>query len=214
MVIYKARLQELMMKDPNDYPWDDLRVPMQNTVINPNNSEPELEEWIDGIFAYHFEADNGADESLHFSAQIPHDWKEGSALHPHLHWAPTTTDTGGVVWEFEYILASVDETFPAAATSSQVTTAAIGTADHHQVTKFDVMEMDGERISAMILCRLTRLGANDADTFTGDAVALEFDFHYQRDSNGSYHEYDKLRGNYIDMKADPVAGKQFRTGAW
>jgi hypothetical protein len=210
---YTSReIKKLRSDAANDLPWDDLRVPMQNTRINPTKSEPAFEEWIDGIYAYRFEADNDAEESLHFSAQIPHGYAEGTALRPHLHWAPSSTDTGDVVWEFEYVYASVDETFQSSAINSTKTQAAGGVADHHQLVEFDPIPGDQLRISAMIHCRLTRLGDDGDDTFTGDAIPLEFDFHYQKDSDGSYHEYDKLTDDYRKQKGNPKV--KFRPGAW
>ena len=211
MAVYTSRNIKKLKEEPNDLPWDDLRVPMQNTRINPTKSEPAFEEWIDGIFAYHFDAANDADQSLHFSAQVPHGYAEGTALHPHLHWAPKTTDTGNVVWEFEWLLASVGDTFPTSASTSTKTQAAGGTANNHQLVEFDPIDGGNIRISAMIHCRLTRLGDDGGDTFTGDAIPLEFDFHYQSDSSGSYHEYYKLR-DYTDKKGKP--NKPFKPGAW
>ena len=58
--------------------WDDLRVPAQNTKLNPVNSEPAFESWIGGLFAYHFDAGNDDDWSVHFVAQMPHKYKEGT----------------------------------------------------------------------------------------------------------------------------------------
>ena len=44
----KRDIKEL--KHPaEDWPWDDIRVPMQNTKLNPSKSEPAYEDWIDGI---------------------------------------------------------------------------------------------------------------------------------------------------------------------
>lgn len=199
---YTRREINKLRNPEDDYPWDDLRVPMQNTRINPANSEPAYEEWIDGVFAYHFDDENGAGNSLHFSAQIPHSYAEGTALHPHLHWAPTTADAGNVVWEFEYIIANVDGTFASSATNSTVTTAADGVANKHQIVEFDPMDGD-YTISAMIMCRLTRLGDDAADTYAEDAVVLEFDFHFQQDAPGSFHEYYKLTDYYRTIKGEP-----------
>ena len=212
MAQWTTRELKKLKENPNDYPWDDIRVPMQNTRINAAKSEPSFEAWIDGIHAYHFDAANDADESLHFSIQIPHDWAEGTNLRPHLHWAPKTTNTGNVVWEIEYIAAKLDGTFPASATTLEVTTAADGTANKHQLVKFGDIDASELKISSMIHFRLTRLGDDGSDTFTGDAVACEFDAHYQRDSNGSYHELEKLNKEYKDQKGVPE--KKFQPGAW
>ena len=73
--------------------WDDLRVPAQNTKLNPTKSEPAFEAFIDGVYSYHFGPANADDESLHFSAQLPHSYKLGTNLDAHIHWSPSTTNT-------------------------------------------------------------------------------------------------------------------------
>jgi len=179
---------DLVLKDTV---WDDLRVPMQNTLINPANSEPNFEEWIDGIYAYHFDPGNDDDWSLHFAVQLPHSYKVGTNLRPHLHWAPKTDNTGNVVWEIEYVAAPRNGTFPASASNSTITVAADGVVNKHQIAEFDEISGTGFGISTMLLCRLTRLGDDGADTFTGDAVVLEFDLHFEIDGFGSDDEHVK-----------------------
>ena len=62
-----------------------------------------------GVYTYQF--DNNTEEELFFAAQIPHAWKEGSNIYPHVHWYPTNTDTGNVIWGLEYTWANVNGTF-------------------------------------------------------------------------------------------------------
>ena len=73
--------------------WDDLRAPAN--AINPAGSPSAA-------------TVSTADASLQFAGnadnvvvvwfQLPHQWKEGSDLHPHIHWAKNTTDAGIVDW--------------------------------------------------------------------------------------------------------------------
>jgi len=171
--------------------WDDLRVPMENTRINPANSEPAFEQiGSTGLYSFAFDAANNDDESLHFVAQLPHGYKEGSDLHPHIHWLPSTTNTGNVVWELDYVAMAIDGTMGTVQTL-EATVAADGTALKHQVDELGAIDGDGLGISSMLICRLTRLGDDAADTFTGIAYAMEFDFHYQMDTIGSRQEYVK-----------------------
>jgi len=207
----KRELDELE-NNPNDYGWDDLRVPMQNTRINPAKSEPAFEAWIDGIFAYHFDAANDNDASLHFSAQLPHSWAEGTELRPHIHWAPSTAAAGDVVWELDYIICNIGEAFAASASTLTVTDAAAGVANQHQTSSFGSISGKGVRISAMLICRLTRLGDDGDDDYGADAIALEFDIHYRKDSDGSYHESYKLSDEYRKLKGK--VAKPYLPGAW
>ena len=166
--------------------YDDLRVPAQNTIRNPTKAEPAFELFIDGLFVYKFDITNDDDESLHFIAQMPHSYKEGSNIYPHLHWSPDNNDTGNVVWQFEYVIANIDGTFAGAAESDEIVIAADGVPFKHQYEEFKTIIGAGLTISHIIICRLTRMSTSDAaDTFTGNACFLEFDFHFEKDAVGS-----------------------------
>lgn len=172
--------------------FEDLRVPAQNTKLNPSKSEPAFEEFIDGLFVLKFDTSNADDESAHFIAQIPHSYKVGSNLYPHVHWSPDNTNTGDVRWQFEYVIASIDDEFSSSATTNTVTAVAAGSVGAHQVNSFPVIDGSGIGISSIIIGRLTRLSQSDAeDTFTGNACFLEFDFHYEIDTLGSKTEFVK-----------------------
>jgi len=171
--------------------WDDLRVPAQNTKLNPLKSEPNFESLIGGLFALKFDTSNADDESVHFVAQMPHSYKEGSDIEPHIHWTPDTTNTGNVYWSFEYTIVNIDGTF-GATTTIEITVPADGIAFKHQLSGFEMIDGAGLTISHMIICRLTRRSSSQAaDTFTGNACFLEFDFHYIKDTVGSREETAK-----------------------
>ena len=171
--------------------WEDLRVPAQNTKLNPSKSEPAFESLIGGLLAYKFDASNADDESVHFIAQMPHSYKEGSDIYPHLHWSPDTTNVGNVYWSFEYTIANIDGTI-GATTTDDILPATDGTALKHQMDSFTKITGTGLTISHIIICRLTRKSTSEAtDTFTGNACFLEFDFHYEQDTVGSRQELIK-----------------------
>lgn len=166
--------------------WEDLRVPAQNTKLNPSKSEPAFEEFVDGLYVYKFDTSNADDESVHFVAQMSHSYKEGSDIYPHIHWSPDSTNGGNVVWQFEYVIANLDGTFAGTAVSDEITVPADGTALKHQLDSFTTISGTGLTISHIFICRLTRMSTSDAaDTFTGNACFLEFDFHYEKDTVGS-----------------------------
>ena len=144
-----------------------------------------------GLYSQAFDADNDADESLHFVAQLPHSYKEGSDLEFHVHWSPSTTNTGNVVWELDYAAITIGGTLSSVSTLTD-TIAADGTAFKHQVSDIDdIVSGTGLGISTLLICRFTRLGDDGADTFTGVAFAYEVDFHFQLDMMGSRQEYIK-----------------------
>lgn len=173
-----------------DLGWDDLRVPAQNTKLNPSKSEPAFESFIDGTFVFKFSDSNADDESVHFIAQLPHSYKEGSNLRPHIHWAPDSDGAGRVAWSFEYTIQNIGEVFPS--TTTDVKDASTGSIENlHNICGFDEIDGSNLKISSIIVCRLTRKTTEITDTYTGNACFLEFDFHFQKNSMGSRQELEK-----------------------
>jgi hypothetical protein len=166
--------------------WDDLRFPVQ--AINPPGaaSDPDRDS-TDGTFLF----DAGSTELLMGIAQMPHKWKEGTAIDPHVHWSPTNTNTGNVLWRFAYKIANIDGTFPALYTNIDILDAGSGTADTHQMAEFASVDMTGKTISAIIKWRLSRIGGDGTDTYNADAKLLEFDIHFELDRPGSREELTK-----------------------
>jgi hypothetical protein len=140
----------------------------------------------------------GTDQQVFFSIQMPHNWKEGSTIYPHIHWSPQSSTTGVVVWGFEYSWVNYDATtpiaFPNSVTLSQASSAiASGDNDKHLITAFSSITPDGTqgKISSILMCRLFRNSSNASDTYNGSAALLSFDIHYEMDGIGSNSQYVK-----------------------
>jgi hypothetical protein len=135
--------------------------------------------------------ESGANESVYFTVQMPHGWKEGTTIYPHLHWSPQSTLTGTVNWGFEYSWANYDATTPQsfpATTTTLTTTATISTnsSDKHLITAFSSITDASKKISSILICRLYRVSnGGGADSFPGSVALLSFDFHYESDGFGS-----------------------------
>lgn len=175
--------------------WDDLRVAMdrgQNataiTYLPGASSGPEI---------WYFRNGQGV-EAMSFVVQMPHSWKEGSTIYPHIHWLPSTTTTGNVEWNFEYSWANYDATtpqvFPAITTSTVVTNGPF-TLGTHLITALTSsnagISATGKRVSSILICRIWRNSSNAADTYGGDLGLLSLDFHYEINTFGSHLEYVK-----------------------
>jgi hypothetical protein len=168
--------------------WDDLRISGASSRLGA--TAPSLSAFLGagGIKALTF--DSGQHDEVHFEVQLPHNWKEGSNIYPHVHWTPTTADAGNVVWQLDYTWASHSGTFGAAATMASAATAAGGTAWVHKMT--DLLEGGknyiagtGQGISSMLVCRLHRDAGKGADTLAAAVAFLEFDVHFEIDTLGS-----------------------------
>jgi hypothetical protein len=128
--------------------------------------------------------DDGATKSSHGTIEIPHDYKEGTALELHVHWSPTTANTGNIRWGVEWTVSGINGTF-GAATTSYITQAGAGIVSHHQAVTIVTIPGTGRKISDVVCFRVFRDGANAADTFTGNAFLHRIAIHYICDTVGS-----------------------------
>ncbi len=135
-----------------------------------------------GVWGSRF--DNGAAYSAHGTIEMQHDYKDGSNLEFHVHWSPTTTNTGNIRWGLEYTVANVNSTFGATTTVYAVQAGA-GVVNRHQILNIVTISGTGLTAGAVIMFRIFRDGANAADTFTGNAFLLRCAVHYECDKIGS-----------------------------
>ena len=177
--------------------YDDLKVPVSSTTkggskdpgwgILRNNGGSQ------GVFIQWF--DPGNEEELYFTAQMPHQWKEGTEIYPHVHWtAATNVGSDKVVWGLEYTWANVGVVFGnTTIITGSDPIVAIGTvsAFEHAITSLGTVIGTGNTLSSMLVCRIFRKATDDTDTYAADAGLLEIDFHFQIDSDGSRQEYIK-----------------------
>ncbi|MDB4786310.1 hypothetical protein OAG36_01100 [bacterium] len=166
--------------------WDDLKFPA--TAINPPGaaSDPDRDS-ADGTLLF----DAGGTELVVGIAQLPHAWREGSPLRPHVHWAPTDANSGDVLWRFSYDIANVNGVFAGSYTDMDILAAADGNALKHQIKGFGDLYMSSYTLSCIIKWKLARIGGDGTDTYSADSRLLEFDIHYEADSVGSGLEFQK-----------------------
>jgi hypothetical protein len=175
--------------------FDDLRI--EPTTRNTGAKAPTFTNWLGGLYLYDFDdALLAAEKEIFFTVQLPHSWREGSAVEPHVHWVAKSAGTAGQVvrWGLEYTKQNIGAAFSAPSTVYATTIAgggSIATQDSHLITDFDAIDMTGETISTVIVCRLFRNSSNAADTYTGTAGLLYIDWHYEINSMGSRQEYVK-----------------------
>ncbi len=173
--------------------WDDIWVDALSTRLGPIK-QPTFAKFADdgagstGVFTYMF-ADN-SEQQVFFGVLIPHGYKLGSDLHPHVHWSPQTTDTGQIDWFLEYTVANLDGTFGNTATIT-MSDDGDGTINKHQKAETDTIDGSSLTLASKLICRLYRDGGQGNDDFTGDAALLEFDIHFEQDTIGSHEAYVK-----------------------
>lgn len=174
--------------------WDDLRVTMDK---GSSSASLEYFSGSSGPQIWYFR-NNASLEAMSFTAQLPHNWKEGTTIYPHLHWAPRASESGNIEWNFDYTWANYDPTtpvaFPATTTITVVSTGPF-TANTHRITALTTgnagLTATNKLISSILVCRIWRNSSNTNDTYADDAGLLFIDFHYQLDTFGSRETFSK-----------------------
>lgn len=178
--------------------WDDLMVFPDATTksgsysptftLFKNNSSQ-------GVFLWAFS--NSVEQELYFSIQIPHKYKVGTAIYPHVHWTTLSTAPSGtnVTWGLEYTVVAIGGIFPTPVILNTYNVISqIGTPSgtgQHLINAFEPISGAGLGISTVLVCRLFRAVAESHDTYNNLAYLLGFDFHYQIDTEGSRTEFSK-----------------------
>jgi hypothetical protein len=174
--------------------WEDLRTPVN--MLKFSDTKPPIWTSYKGSYVAAFEDQAVNYQSIYWVWQLPHSYKLGTDLYPHIHTVPEDDTSGNVYWQFTYSIAKKDGIFPNP-TSVYGIAAMPAVADYH---KFDylavisgaIIPSDSVDLSTIILCGLHRRSDDPLDTFGGKSVyLLEVDLHYQQDTAGSRQELTK-----------------------
>jgi hypothetical protein len=148
-----------------------------------------------GVFLWMFSS--STEQELYFTIQIPHPYKVGTTLYPHVHWTTKTGTPSGtnVVWGFEYTVVAIGGVFGNTTTiTGNTVIASIGTPSgtgQHLITSLGTISGTGIGISTILVCRVFRKTADANDTFGNEVGFLGFDIHYEADTSGSRQEFIK-----------------------
>ena len=163
---------------------DDINIP--GLALGPGASPPDKITILGSgnIRAYGFDG-NATTEELHGSTEILHGYVEGSNISFHVHWMPTTADSGNVKWQLEYSWYNTDEVAPNPTIISVVQSTS-STAWKPLKGIFPAIDGTGKRIQSDFVFRLFRDPTDGEDTYNShDAALLQVGFHYWTDAHGS-----------------------------
>lgn len=169
--------------------WDDLRVPGHTVKLGAaapdwvtfKASNIEIPAFAGSITA----------EEVHFEVQLPHRYQQGFDIYPHIHYTPTTTGSGTVIWQLDYSWANAWGDFPDPTTVRATGVIPSNSDWTHRITGFGALDGSNKLISSMLVCRLFRDPDDGDDDYAADAGFLEFDIHFPIDSPGSRLQYTK-----------------------
>ena len=165
--------------------YDDLLVPFTESVKG-TLTKPD---WDATNFGLLF-PQNDPSEYVVFNFQMPHRWKEGTAVFPHVHFLQNAdaTPTFKCDWRWYNLGASVPSFTTGyvmgTITGTQTWTSGLLSRIVHGTGGLDGT---GKTISSLLQIKLYR----DDNVYTGDCLAVSFDLHFQIDSFGSASEYTK-----------------------
>lgn len=175
--------------------WDDLRI-LPTAFDFAGGADPTLVAFRPtGAGATTMLYEFAKDDVAYFTVQLPHNYKQGTDIHVHVHWTPGTRGseetTATVGWKVVYSWANIGSTFPVMV-SANLSSACTSTDDAHIMSPSVVI--DGhtvpKNISSQLVCHITRTDTGTDDTWASTTsgqlpLLLEVDFHYQIDSIGS-----------------------------
>lgn len=164
-------------------------VPPTGVSIGSGANAPSFSAYNGNMRAYEF-VGSALTKEISMVFQMPHSYKEGSSVEPHLHLYIPNDATGGVIrFGCEYTWVNLDGAEPATTTIYATLTVAAGAgAQGNKLFDFATITGTGKTISSLLACRFFRDPTNAADTFGSSVWLKSADCHVEMDSLGSQTE--------------------------
>jgi hypothetical protein len=166
--------------------WEDLRMPAQ--AIRVGAQAPT---WNTTEIGWEFDDAPPFNQEVQLVAQMPHQWRENSAMIFHIHWTLLNAGAAGedVKWDVLYRHAAIGGVWVAGFIVQQVTVdVSAVVAREHIVTAWATPVQYTMGISSIFDIRIERDTADAADDHPHPVILKSFDIHYRIDSPGSWQE--------------------------
>lgn len=163
--------------------WDDLFFPLTQSKKGANE-KPDYDYTLKCLMF----PQNDTTEYVDIPVQLPHRWKTGTTIYPHIHWKQRAAAVP--VFKLSYKWYGIGEEVPANPTiyTMGTTVATYTSGTIHQINQGSGgISGAGKGISSMLEIQLYR----DDNVLSGDAAAVQFDIHIEIDGHGSRTEYTK-----------------------
>lgn len=163
--------------------FNDIVFPLNTSFIG-SNSKPDYDYTNIGLLF----PQNNVNEIAYFTIQLPHSWKVGSTIYPHIHIIQAANQQA--TFRAEYKWYDIGDPIPANWSTYDLDTYAItytsGTISNI-VKGTGGISGAGLGISSILKIKLFRTD----NVYTGDMLADQFDIHIEIDGFGSQEEYIK-----------------------
>lgn len=167
-------------------------ISLSGLMFAPGGSAaPSLISFVNAnCLTYGFNGSNTT-ERLYITTEMNHDYKEGSELELHVHWTPTTANTGNVKWQLYYTWQSKDGTFGTPQLLTAISSAR-GTAWQNTYETFGTISGVGKTINSQLVLQIFRVPTDGDDTYPDNAALVALGIHYECDTVGSRQRLSKL----------------------
>lgn len=165
--------------------WDDVYPLSVDTATGA--SAPSFTVYNGTLRAYEF-VGAATLKDLHIGFQLPHSYKEGSSIIPHLHlYIPNDVSGGDIYFQMDYTWTNIDQTgavTPLTLNGTITRSAGQGIANN-AVLSFGTISGVGKTISSLLMCRIYRDPTVGQDTFGSSVWLKGADVHFEMDTIGS-----------------------------
>ena len=162
--------------------WNDFLMPGLTLPRTAANA-PAITVFQGNIDALAFQNGGAQPRETWSTIHILHDYRAGTKIFPHIHWAHNNaTPSGDVKWQIEYSISKGHSggVFPAATTVSLIQTAGAQYTHHLiETSTADAIPATEVEPDSVIMFRIFRDSGDGEDTFADDAFLLYFDIHFQ-----------------------------------
>jgi hypothetical protein len=170
--------------------WRDIIVDVVD--VGTTGTTPATYDLINGtgvLRAWRFDVN----DELNFTAEMIHDYQEGTDLHPHIHWmGEASSGTAPIRFAIDIQWRESGDTWTYSGTGrttySGSGTAGTGYISH--VMELEQMTGTSKKIGGILLGRIRRI-TNGATDYAGNVFVFQLGVHYQMDSLGSLNEWSK-----------------------
>lgn len=156
--------------------WDDLRIPVTASKLG-SQDKPDFDYTNIGLLF----PQNSTSEFICTIVQMPHAYKVGTSIYPHIHFVQTSSSVPVFKMTYRWYDGGGDPSvsFTTITTNSLRFTYTSGSLS--QVASFPPIVCPITNISSILDVKIYR----DDNVVTGDVLVKEFDIHYQLDTLGS-----------------------------
>ena len=166
--------------------WDDLKFPA-TTLRQGATTKPDFDPVDVGLLF----PQNDSGEIVYIIAQMPHEWKLETDIHPHIHYVQDfdhTVTTPAFKMDYRWYKNGEDPTGSFTTITANTFVFPYTSGSILQIVSFPAIDATGiDAVSSMLDIKLYR----DDNVVTGDILVKEFDIHYQKDAFGSDTEFVK-----------------------